>query len=289
MTDENKYLRAARIIALINGYSPLLRDELLVRPNLVDMAGIETDATITLGTENLSFRRSQLFPAIATAYDRVTTPVITATDGNEWTVAFAGDIRPPNVVLVRGNQRLHVLQFSLLAPNAEARLHAFQSIADYHRLPMDLIAHWHQLLSERMPTDHEITALVGNLQNSPVGAAEAILDSLRRGNLSLDTLVPRSESYYRELVGNLSGTASLQDCIARVTKPFVANMLANQDQQSLSMAWPLCSHQSISQLIEQEWNGDDRLLADSIAWLIKEGDPISRTGAIELGLLDPEA
>ncbi|MDN7689767.1 hypothetical protein QZM36_28485, partial [Burkholderia multivorans] len=44
------------------------------------------------------------------------------------------------------------------------------------------------------------------------------------------------------------------------------------------------SHQSISQLIEQEWNGDDRLLADSIAWLIKEGDPISRTGAIELAL-----
>ncbi|MEK2602930.1 hypothetical protein [Burkholderia arboris] len=284
MTDENKYLRAARVIVLVNGYSPLLRDELLARPNLVDMAGIETDATITLGAENLSFRRSQLFPAIATAYDRISTPVITAADGSEWTVAFVGDAQPPNVALIRGDQRLLVLQFSLLAPDAGARLDAFQSIADHHRLPIDLIDRWRLLLSERMPTDHEITAFVGDLQNSPVGAAEAIRESLRRGNLSLDTLVPRSEGYYRQLVGNLGGATSLQDCIARVTAPFLAKVLASGNQQSLSMAWPLCSHQSISQLVEQEWNGDDRLLADSIARLIKEGDPISRTGAIELGL-----
>ncbi|WP_124479427.1 hypothetical protein [Burkholderia cenocepacia] len=284
MTGENKYLRAARVIALVNGYTPLLRDELLARPNLVDMAGIETDATITLGAENLSFRRSQLFLAIAMAYDGVSTPVVTTVDGAEWTVAFDGNAQPPNVALIRDDQRLFVLQFSLLAPDAGARLLSFQSIADCHRLPIDLVDGWRLLLSERAPTDHEMAAFVGDLQNSPIGAVEAIRESLRRGNLSIDTLVPRSERYYRELVGNLDEAISLQDCIARVAAPFIANVLAGGDQQSLSMVWPLCSHQAVSRIVEQEWNGDDRILADSIARLIKEGDPISRTGAIELGL-----
>lgn len=284
MIDENKYLRAARAIVLANGYSPLLRGELLARSKLVDMAGVETDATISLGAEDLSFRRSQLFPAIAAAYDRVSNPVIASVDGSEWTLRFFDEAQPPNVALLRGDQRLVVLQFSLLAPEAEARLHAFRLIAEHHRLSDDLMDRWRLLLSERTPNDYEITAFVDDLQNTPVGVAEAIGERLRRGKLSFDALVPRSEAYYRQLVGDVGSATSLEDCVARVAAPFLAELFARGDQQSLSMAWPLCSHQSISQMIERKWEGDDRLLADSMALLIKQGDPVSRTGAIELGL-----
>ncbi|WP_433866465.1 hypothetical protein [Ralstonia wenshanensis] len=284
MTQKATYLQAARVTILSNGYSPLIRGELLSKSDVVDWDGIEVDATITLGSKELSFRSSELFPAITAAYDRVSTPVIETIAGDEWAVTFVGDVEPPNVAFVRGSQRLFVPQFSLLAPNPQARLHAFQLIADQHRLSHDVVDRWNTVLSERMPTDSEITALRGDLQNTPIGAAEALQESLENGTLSLDTLVPRSEHYYRQLVGGGGSATTLEDCIAEVVAPFLANLLAENSQQSLSLAWPLCSHQSVSQVIDREWKGDDQVLADGIAWLVKNGDPISRVGAIEVGL-----
>ncbi|CAE6799889.1 hypothetical protein PQR12_36910 [Paraburkholderia nemoris] len=284
MTEEKSYLQIARAIALADGYSPLLRHELLGRPDAVDSAGIEVDATITLGEDHLSFRRSQLFPAIAEAFDRVSNPVIASLDSSEWTIVFDGEAQPSNVALVRGDQRLIVPQFSLLAAEASARLHAFQQFAERHRLSDDLTYRWSLLLSDRKPTDQEITEFVTDLQNTPVGVVEAIRESLRGGRLTLDTLVPRHEVYYRQLVGDACNATSLGDCVTRVTTPFLAGLLTEGDQQSLSRAWLLCSHQSVSQIIEREWKGDDSLLVDSLASLAERGDPISRTGAIELGL-----
>lgn len=284
MTQRSAYLQAARVTILTNGYPPLLRGELLSRPDIVDWDGVEVDATITLGSKDLSFRSSQLFPAIAAAYDRVSTPVIETIAGDEWTVTFVGEVEPPNVALVRGSQRLLVPQFALLAPDPQARLHAFHLIADQRRLANDIVDRWRLVLSERVPTDSEITALRGDLQNTPIGEADAIRESLENGNLSLDTLVPRAESYYRQLVGTAGNAITLEDYLVEVAAPFLAKLLAENSQQSLSLAWPLCSHQSVSQAIDREWNGDDQVLADDIAWLAKNGDPICCVGAIEVGL-----
>lgn len=284
MTGHDAYLKTAYVMALANGYPPLLRDELLSRPGIVERDGIETDATITLGPDDLSFRRSQLLSAIDAAYDRVSAPVIKSVAGDEWSVRFVCEVEPPNVALESGGQRLLVAQFALLAPEAEARLHAFQLITGQHHLPGEVIDRWRALLSERGPTDHEIMVLRDELQNTPIGEAEAIRESLKSGGLSLDILVPRSEAYYRQLVGGVSRATTLEDYIAEVTAPFLVELLEEGRQQPLNLAWLLCSHQSISQLIEREWKGDDQALADEILWLAENGDPISCTGAIEVGL-----
>lgn len=284
MSAEINYQRIARALALADGYSPLIRQEVLGKPDVVDMAGIDVDATIKLGAYHLSFRRSQLFPAIAEAFDGTGNTVITSVDGSEWAIVFDAEVQPPNVVLVQGNERVVVPQFSLLTADANARIHALRFIAKHHRLPVDLLHRWSLLLSDRKPTDVEIGAFVEDLQNTPVGVLEAIRESLRGGGLSLDTLVPRHETYYRQLVGDAGSATSLEDCVTRVTTPHFGRLLMEGDQQSLSTVWFLCSHASISQMIGREWHGNDDLLADSMANLAKVGDPISRTGAIEVGL-----
>jgi len=284
MSEEINYQRIARALALADGYSPLLKQEVLGKPDVVDMAGIDVDATIKLGADRLSFRRSQLFPAIAEAFDGTENTAISGVDGSEWAIVFDAEVQPPNVVLVRGEERVVVPQFSLLTSDATARVHALQLIAKHHRLPVDLVDRWSLLLSERKPTDVEIGAFVEDLQNTPVGVLEAIRESLRGGRLSLDTLVPRYEAYYRQLVGEAGSATSLEDCVTRVAIPHFGKLLAEGDQQSLSMVWFLCSHASISQMIEREWRGNDDLLADSMTSLARGGDPISRTGAIEVGL-----
>jgi len=284
MTDQNTYRQTAYVMALANGYSPLLRDELLSRPDILVQAEVETDATITLGPGNVAFRRSQLFPAITAAYDQTSTPVINTFDGSEWMVSFAGDAVPPNVVIENKEQRFLVAQFALLAPDAATRLQAFQLIAGQHQLPGAVINRWHILLSERVPTGNEILELRDELQNTPIGEVEAVRESLQSGGLSLDILVPRSEAYYQQLVGGVSNAATVENCIADVIAPFLTELLADGHQQQLELAWPLCSHPSISQLIEQAWKGDNQVLVDEIIWLTQNGDPISRTGAIEVGL-----
>jgi len=284
MSEEINYQRIARALALADGYSPLLKQEVLGKPDVVDMAGIDVDATIKLGADRLSFRRSQLFPAIAEAFDGAGNTAITSVDGSEWAIVFDAEARPPNVVLVHRKQRVVVPQFSLLNADATARVHALELIAKHHRLPVDLVHSWSLLMSERKPTDVEIGAFFEDLQNTPVGVLEAIRESLRDGGLSLDTLVPRHEAYYCQLVGDAGNATSLEDCVTRVTIPHFNKLLADGDQQSISTVWFFCSHASISQMIEREWRGNDDLLADSIAGLAKVGDPISRTGAIEVGL-----
>ncbi|MDN7753693.1 hypothetical protein [Burkholderia gladioli] len=284
MINEDKYLRAARVMVFVNSYAPLLRHELLSRPDILDQDEIETDATITLGSEDLSFLRSQLFPAIASAYDRISTPAIKTVAGDEWMIVFVGESQPPNVALVQGDKRFIVAQFALLAPEIKMRLHALEQIADQNQLSSDVIDRWRVLLEQRVPTDREITALQDELQNTPIRVAEAIRESLETGNLSLDTLVPRDEAYYRQLIGGIGSAITLENYVAEVTAPFLAELLAGGHRRALSLAWPLCSHQSVSPLIEREWKGDEQVLVAEILRLTESGDPISRTGAIEVGL-----
>lgn len=284
MTDQNKYQQTTYVMALANGYSPLLRDELLSRSDLLALVEVETDATITLGLGNISFQRSSLFSAITAAYNQTATPVINTVDGSEWMVSFTRDAEPPNVVIEHKEQRFLVAQFALLAPDAAARLHAFQLIAGQHQLPGVVINRWLTLLAKRVPTGNEILELRGELQNTPIGAVGAIRENLQSGQLSLDILVPRSEAYYEQLVGAASNATTVENCIVDVIAPFLTALLADGHQQQLGLAWHLCSHLSISQLIEREWKGDNQVLVDEIIRLTQNGDPISRTGAIEVGL-----
>ncbi|CAB3671533.1 hypothetical protein YH64_005135 [Achromobacter sp. LC458] len=284
MTDQDAYLKAAYAIALANGYSPLIRDELLSNPEILRQDDIETDAVITLGAGNLSFRRSQLFPAIAGAYAGVSSAAIATVSGDVWLATFVPEAKPPNVALMHEGRQLLVAHFALLAPGAEARLQAFQLFADEHQLAGDVVERWRTLLSERMPTDHEIIGLRSDLRNTPFGAVNAVRESLESGNLSLETLVPRSEAYYRQLVGGGGTINTLEAYVGEVAVPFLGDLLADGRQESLVLAWPLCSHQSISHVIERECRFSDDVLADSFARLAYDGDPISRTGAIEVGL-----
>lgn len=284
MTEKNAYLQVSCFMALANNYSPLLRDALIPRSIIVNQLEIELDATISFNADNLSFRYSQLFPAIVKAYDKVTTPIIKSIEGDEWAVVFDEDADPPNVVLEHNGQRLSAAQFALLAPEAEVRLYSLQLIANQHLLRRTVVDQWRVLLSDRRPTEHEIMAFSDDLRNTPIGATEAILESLERGYLSFDTLVPDSEAYYRQLVGGAGNATTLEDYIAEITEPLIAELLKEGFQQPLRQLWSLCSHSSISQLINREWAGDTSILAEEILWLAKNGDPISQTGAIEFGL-----
>ena len=284
MTEQNAYQQTAYFMALVNGYSPLLRNELLSRPDILAQVEIETDAMITLEPDGVSFQLSQLFPAITAAYDRISTPVINAIDGSQWTISFAEDAVPPNVVIEGKGRRHTIAQLSLLAPERGDRLQAFQILAEQNLLPDEVINRWLILLSDRVPTDQEVLEFCDELRNTPIGKVDAIRTSLTHGGISPEILVPRSEAYYHQLVGGVGSATTVENFIADEIAPFIATLLSEGRQKQLQLAWPLCSHSLISELIEREWKSDNQVLVDEIIWLTQNGDPISRTGAIEVGL-----
>jgi hypothetical protein len=283
VSDEHVEMRTARAAVLTNGYAPLLRHEILSRSDIVDVSGIATEGMIRLG-DIVSFPQSALFEAIATAYDQVSTPVIASMTGEEWKVAYLATAKPPTITVECGNQRVTMPEFSLLRPDSASRVAAFRLLAEAHGLRGDHAERWYALLSQRLPTDDELTAAIDDLAQTPVSNYGLIRDSLSRGGLAIDTMVPSKESYYLRLLGNISIGDDFEQNLARVTAPFLSALLANGDRQSFGLAWLLCSHPSVSGIIDQVWEGDDTVLADSLTWLVSSGDPISRTGAVEVGL-----
>lgn len=284
MKTKDDYLRAAYVMAVAEGYPPTLRDKLLSTPSLIDRAAIETDAVITLGADGVSFQRSALMPAVSAAFDRVSQTVITAVNGDEWTVKFAAEATPPNVVLERGEQRLFVAQFTLLDPDPDARLQALDAAAKHNLMSGEIVDRWRALLTERAPDDRELMDFRQDLQNTPVGEAEAVAESLRDGGLSLDVLIPRESTYYQQLVGEAASTSGLETYLSDGLAPFLERLLAGGDIRALSLAWLTCSQPLVSPLIERAWKGEPETLAKALRWLSQFGDPISIVGGIEVGL-----
>lgn len=283
MSDEYVDMRTTRAAVLTNGYAPLLRHEILSRPDIVDVSEITTEGVIRLG-DTVSFPQSALFAAITTVYNQGSTPAIASMDGKEWKVVYAATTEPPSIAVERGKQRVTMPEFSLLHPDPASRVAAFRSLAEAHGLRDDQAERWYALLSERLPTDDEFTAAIDDLAQTPVSNRALIQDSLSRRGLAIDTMVPSKESYYLRLLGKISIADDFEENLARVTTPFLSALLANGDRHSFGLAWLLCSHPSVSGIIDQVWVGDDKVLADSLIWLVSSGDPISRTGAVEVGL-----
>jgi hypothetical protein len=284
VTTENEYLIAATAMAVVQAYSQTVRDDLLSSPKFIARFAVATDATVTLGGSGLSFQRSDLFAAIRKVLERKSPAVVASAAGEDWTVTFAGGT-PPNVALVFGRERLIFAPFALLSVKPEDRLNAFSAIAEQNHLSEAVRQKWQAILAERTPNDDELTGLHEDLRNTPIAAANAVRESLQGGGLSLDILVPRNEAYYQQLVGEPGNAQTLADFIAAMGTPFIAGLLADGGRRSLSLAWLLCSHSTIAPLIDANWKGDEDVLGKAFSWLAKHGDPISQTGAIEVGLL----
>lgn len=283
-TEEPGYVKAVRAAYLANGYPPILRSEILSRPDLVDTSTIETDGVIAIGKNLVSIAGSVLFPAVQTAYDQVSVVTVKSIDGAEWNVSFAASSEIPTVAIECGTHRAVVPQFALLNPDSDARVAAFQFIADKQGLRGERLSRWFELLRMRVPTGDDLTAIIDDLIHTPHAVNDAIGQSLRGGGLSLEQMVPHREDYYRQLVGNVSTAGDLNKYIADVATPHLSDLLATRQPQALGLCWLLCSHSSISVIIDQAFDHGNTVLAESIASLIETGDTISRVGAIEVGL-----
>jgi hypothetical protein len=139
------------------------------------------------------------------------------------------------------------------------------------------------VLQARPLDDDEFGDIQGDLSDTPVVVRDAIHDQLACGMASLDRLVPRSVQYYERLVGRHEDGLSFATYVALVATPHMERLIKWRTFDGYQLALLLSSQPALSAALGVLDIESDELgrIFDLLA---VEGDAMSRTAAVEIGL-----
>ena len=284
MMSREDYIRASVAIAATRLFPTTVRDAVISDVKFTQSFGLEADAIIRFGRDDLTFQRSAFFDAIRQAFDpRHASVRVDNTRGETWEVRVLADKSSAQITIERGTARLLVSHFGLLSPDKDARLRTLLNEADNVCLAPEEIAPWKELLKERPPTDDEAVLIQEDLKDTPTAVAGIIRENLASGTVSLDVWVPRSFRYYERLVGRWEHELSLHGFTSKVAARKFSELLNWRGAEGLKLALLLTPQPDLSAALS-EAEIDDDTLAEVVSWLAEKGDPMSSATGIEIAL-----
>ena len=239
---------------------------------------------VSFGKSGISFQRSILFDAVRRSIDLGATNIaVNDTAGDVWRAEILREVAPPQIALVQGEKRLLVTYLALMSPDRDTRLSVFRDEASRVNLPSEAVRTWEALLEARPPNDDELGIIYDDLSDTPVVVRNTIHEQLGSGSTSLDALVPRSVRYYERLVGSYEDGLSFTNYVTLVATPHMERLLKWRTFEGYQYALLLSSQPTLSAALGTlEIQSDE--LGRIFNWLAVEGDIISRTAAVEIGL-----
>ena len=275
---------AAWAAAALHFVPPIIREDLLNNQDFTEKLGLEMTPVITLG-HGLAFEESQLLSSIRTVLSDDTLVKLADTKDQAWhlTSQPCDDNNIPAVLFTSGQQRLALHGFAVLSEDRCARTGYLDAVSLELNLPLDLQEKWRNILVERPLDDAELNYFHNDLADSPSSVTQRISNELQTGKCSISSLVPNSPQYYERLVGSYDGSNTIQEYAAGAAQMLFSGVMARQPYEGVLQSLLLSSHQALTQYIDaDQLNKAD--LEQAFKFLIHEGDPISRIGAIEIGL-----
>ena len=278
------YIRASLALTATEHYPKRLREALISNVKFGEEFGFIKDAVVSFGKSGISFQRSILFDAVRRSIDSGATDIaVNDTVGDVWRAEFLLEVAPPQIVLVRGEKRLLVTHLALMSPDRDTRLSVFRDEASRVNLPSEAVRTWEALLEARPPDDDELGIIYDDLSDTPVVVRNTIHEQLGSGSTSLDALVPRSVRYYERLVGSYEDGLSFTNYVTLVATPHMERLLKWRTFEGYQYALLVSSQPTLSAAL-----GTLAIQSDELSricnWLAVEGDIISRTAAVEIGL-----
>jgi hypothetical protein len=285
---DRKRIRAVMLVACLDHLMPpIIRDELLSDAKLRSDFALPVDVSVKFLDVNVAFSRSKLFDAVRAAATKSGKPQkVTDRAGIEWEVT-ANTIKGNATLVIRsGQQILRADHLLLLTKSKKARKAYFTHGVERLNLTSALTESWAEVVDKRALSEEELDEVMREAVRTPVAVADRIAEHLRKGNISLDILVPRTLDYYEQLVGRVEGQTNIIKYAAEVAPEHIRRLLAWRTGDGLRLALLLGSHPLITDVIANEPISGNEF--DELAKWAVLADPIARAVMLELSLRRPQ-
>lgn len=272
---------ASRAIDLV---PPSVREELLADPDFISSFGIETRTSIRFSGMKGSVKQADLFDSVRECLAGGQTYSVASDAGEHWqprkTVDPSGSI---HAELVSGNSVIPVQLLLAFSPHGSERSVVTEELNSTRGFPKSHQEIWRKKLDAGSLSDDEFTDLFDDLDDTVQHVEQRILSDAAVGTISLATVVPRSNRYFKRLTGVPGDFTSIEQYATQHTQRIKELFAGCDETDTLDYAL----------LVSPDARLNSALLAldfglaefkGVLERVIDSGNPLSMVSAIELGL-----
>jgi hypothetical protein len=276
--------RAAIAKAALRLYPPLIRKSLLDNASFVGDYDLEAIALTSLSDNGPILCRSDLFNAIRAVLSGAISANVTDKEDRNWTLTRdESGGSPESLILVCQHHQITLPDLSEFSADVSTRIRALEVAASDMNLPLDAQQEWRTILEARPLSDFEFDNLNKDISDSPVYLERSIRSIGRGSSINVTDLVPNSRRYFQRLVGTYDGSTSIKEYAVGAGREFLSQLSEWRPSDGFLFSLLLSSHQALT----HEFNTDSldtEQLINIYSFLEKHGDPLSKLGALEVGL-----
>lgn len=279
--DNSGSMRAYMASHLINLFPSLIRGELLSDSELVEELGLETDATVSFGAEDIAFSRNSLFKAVRRAFKNTEKELcLEDINGNPWSLSSESGDRP-TFSLTKGEVRIVNDSFWPLSTDTNLRLSIFEEEARNKCFSKEDLECWEAVLSGSKISDDDVSDLLLDLERSPNHIESLLRQEFQGHTNKVSTLVPSDIRYYERLVGKYCGSKNIEEYCNSELRQYFENRIENRLAENDLL---ICMHKSISKVISRGLVDESSYQSISNR-AIETCHPILLISCLEVGIL----
>lgn len=268
-------------VAAMRLFPPKVRASVLDDVELRRRFALAVDAVVRFNLTGAEFVRSKFFTAIRQVLAGTTSTLdVSSKDGRVWQVVRE---HPFGVAVRHDGSGVSLPECASMAPEARVRIEWFDQETSKFRVSDRHVTRWREILASRPIEDEELDELLNEFRLTPVHAAAAIREMLRRSSFNGTDLVPADLRYFDRLVGESTSDSQVHEFISATVRAHVGRLIEKNGLEGFKAALLLSSHSSIVDLCELKRLPTDEVLR-AFEWVTDHGDVVSQVGAVELGL-----
>ncbi|WP_128669108.1 hypothetical protein [Pseudomonas aeruginosa] len=276
--------RRARIGCVLMLFPPLMRDSIVNDESFAQYAYFLSAEKITLPQVGVDFQREIFYSAVRNALTLPdSAPILMDEAGEDWLVSIEEEEGQRFTLLKSKTGAIRLPDFWALSPDSNVRIQGFDREAREVNFLGKCAQEWWALLECGPLDDMQFDLLRIALEATPVRVARDIRSSIDYGSSSIDALVPNSRHYFERLVGRAQADDSLSSYANGSARLHIEQLLNWDHVAGLRQALLLSCHSLIATNIDLLSLPADAI-EDTYDWVLKNGDLISKLGAVELGL-----
>ena len=270
--------------SVLLGVLPMfLRRRLVDERSFREGIGFEAEEFVTYG-ENIVFSRSLFFEKVNEAFcvEGVQSEIEDQA-GKRWFMSREQIANGRPVLKIENETEIFfAAEFFVFLPDASERQREFDAVIVEHGFPLTGLSEWRDLLAERTLLAEEFEEFSQDIMKTPFAFLKEFRRKIEATNVSAEDMVPKDIEYFENLSGK-GQQNTLPDLVREVISGVVKDYLAWDHEFGPRMALLLCSHPSISNLIETSGISGHQLINLAV-WVRDHGDIFSKVGVVEVAL-----